>query len=126
MHNGHLTLTGRVQWLFQKERAETAVRHIRGVRQIHNHITVAPKATVRDVHHRIVKALHQNADVDARHITVTVSGDTATLTGAVDTWLQRDAAERAAAEAPGIAQVDNCIAVQSFHDSKLEDWDDQC
>jgi osmotically-inducible protein OsmY len=70
--------------------------------------------------------LHQNADVDARHITVTVSGDTATLTGSVGTWLQRNSAERAAANAPGVAHVDNQITVQSFHDSKMDDWDDIC
>jgi osmotically-inducible protein OsmY len=126
VHSGHLTLTGKVDWLFQKQSAENAVRHIRGVRAVLNHISVAPRAAVRDVRHRIVKALHQSADLDARHITVTVSGDTATLTGAVGTWLQRESAERAAANAPGIAQVDNRIIVQSFHDSKMDDWDEIC
>ena len=126
VHYGHITLTGKVDWLYQKESAEKAVRHIRGVRNVLNHITVAPQAAVRDVRHRIVKALHQNADVDARHITVMVSGDTATLTGMVGTWLQRESAERAAANAPGIAHVDNRIIVQSFHDSKMDDWDEIC
>ena len=126
IHYGHLTLTGKVEWLYQKENAERAVGHIRGVRGVLNHITVAPRAAVRDVRHRIVRALHQNADVDARHITVTVSGDTATLTGTVATWLQRDSAERAAANAAGIAHVDNRIMVQSFHDSKMDDWDEIC
>ena len=126
VHAGHVTLTGKVDWLFQKQSAENAVRHIRGVRGVLNHISVAPRAAVHDVRHRIVKALHQNADVDARHITVKVSGDTATLTGAVGTWLQREAAERATANAPGIAQVDNRIIVQSFHDSKMDDWDEIC
>jgi osmotically-inducible protein OsmY len=115
-----------VEWLFQKQIAENAVRHLRGVRGVQNYISVAPRAALRDVRHRIVKALHQNADVDARHITVTVSGDTATLTGAVGTWPQRESAERAAANAPGIAQVDNRIIVQSFHDSKMDDWDEIC
>ena len=126
VHSGHVTLTGKVEWLYQKQSAENAVHHIRGVRGVLNHISVAPRAAVRDVRHRIVKALHQNADVDARHITVTVSGDTATLTGAVGTWLQRESAERAAANAPGIAQVDNQIIVQSFHDSKTDDWEEIC
>jgi osmotically-inducible protein OsmY len=126
VHTGHVTLTGNVDWLFQKQSAENAVRHIRGVRSVLNHISVAPRAAVRDVRHRIVKALHQNADVDARHITVTVSGDRATLTGTAGTWLQRDSAERAAANAPGIAHVDNRIIVQSFHDSKMDDWDEIC
>jgi osmotically-inducible protein OsmY len=123
VRDGHVTLTGNVEWFFQKESAERAVRHIRGVRGVFNHIAVAPKAAVRDVRHRIVKALHQNADIDARHITVTVSGNTATLTGIVGTWLQRESAERAAANAPGIVLVENRITVQSFHDSKMDEWD---
>ena len=126
VHSGHVTLTGKVDWLYQKQSAENAVRHIRGVRGVLNHISVAPRVAVGDVRHRIVKALHQNADVDARHITVTVAGDTATLTGAIGTWLQRESAVRAAANAPGIAQVDNRIIVQSFHDSKMDDWDEIC
>jgi osmotically-inducible protein OsmY len=126
VHNGHVTLTGTVEWFYQKESAERAVRHIRGVRGVMNHVTVAPKAAIRDVRHRIVKALHQNADLDARHISVTVSGHTATLTGTVGTWLQRDSAERAAANAPGIAHVDNRVVVQSFHDSKIDEWDESC
>jgi osmotically-inducible protein OsmY len=126
VHNGHLTLTGKVDWLYQKESAEKAVRHIRGVRHVLNYISVAPRAAVGDVRHRIVKALHQNADVDARQIIVTVSGNTATLTGTVGTWLQWDSAERAAANAPGIAHVDNRITVQSFDDSKMDDWDEIC
>jgi osmotically-inducible protein OsmY len=126
LHHGHLTLTGNVEWLYQKESAEMAVRHIRGVRGVLNHITVVPRAAVPDVRHRIGRALHQNADVDARHITVTVSGNTATLTGTVGTWLQRDSAERAAANSPGIAHVDNRIVVQSLHDAKTDDWDEIC
>jgi osmotically-inducible protein OsmY len=126
VHNGHITLTGNVNWLYQKEAAGRAVRHIRGVRGVKNHVTVTPLAATRDVRFRIVKALHRDADVDARHITVTVSGDTATLAGSVGTWLQRDSAERAAASAPGIARVDNRIVVQSFHDAKNDDEDEIC
>ena len=126
VHRGQLTLTGDVEWLYQKESAERAVRHIRGVRGVLNHITVTSRVAVRDVRQRIVRALHQNADVDASHISVTVSGHLATLTGTVGTWLQRDSAERAAANAPGIAHVDNRILVQSFHDSKMDDLDEIC
>jgi osmotically-inducible protein OsmY len=126
VRNGHVTLTGKVEWLYQKEIAEKAVRHVRGVRGVMNYVTVTPKSVAGDVRYRIVKALHQNADVDARHITVAVSGNTARLTGTVGTWLQRDSAERAAANAPGIAHVDNQIVVQSFHDSKIDEWDEMC
>jgi osmotically-inducible protein OsmY len=39
------------------------------------------------------------------------AGDVVTLTGHVGTWLQREIAERAAADAPGIRRVDNQITV---------------
>ena len=113
VHNGHVTLTGKVDWLYQQREAEKAVRHIRGVRNVLNHITVAPRAVERDVRHRIVEALHRNANIDARHITLTVSGDKATLTGSVGSWLQRESAERAAADAPGITRVEDRIVVES-------------
>jgi osmotically-inducible protein OsmY len=112
VHNAHVTLTGKVNWLFQKREAEKAVRHIRGVRNVVNYIEVAPHAAERDVRRRIVQALHQSADVDAHHITVTLSGDTATLSGTVGTWLQRESAERAAENAPGIRKVVNAIVVE--------------
>ena len=126
VHSGHVTLTGRVHWLFQKQSAERAMRHIRGVRNVINYISVAPNAVVRDVRNRIVRALHENADVDARHVQVTVEGDTATLTGTVATWLQRDSAERASAQAPGVAHVENRIVVQSKHELPNESVDEIC
>jgi osmotically-inducible protein OsmY len=126
VEHGHLTLTGNADWLYERANAEDAVRHIRGVRGVLNRIVVSPKTAVRDVRRRIVKSLHQNADVDARHITVMVSGDTVTLTGTVGTWLQRESAERAAANAPGIARVENGIVVQSLHDGKTDEWDEEC
>ena len=124
VHSGHVTLTGHVEWLYQKAHAEWAVRHIRGVRHVSNRITVTPPAAIRDVRRRIVRAMHQDADVDARQISVSVSGDAVTLTGTVGTWLQWESAGRAAANAPGIASVDNRIVVQSIHDAKVEEWDE--
>jgi osmotically-inducible protein OsmY len=112
VHTGHVTLTGKVEWQFQSREAEKAVRHIRGVRNLVNRITVAPRAVERDVRHRIVEALHRNANIDARHIKVTVSGDKATLTGNVGSWLQWESAARAAADAPGVAHVENRIVVE--------------
>ena len=112
VHDGHVTLTGQVYWLFQSQDAERVIHHIRGIKGVQNYMTVAPQGVVKDVRHRIVAALHRNANVDAQHIFVTVTGDTAVLAGTVGTWLQREAAEEAAAEAPGIARVDNRLVVE--------------
>jgi osmotically-inducible protein OsmY len=123
VHNGHVTLTGTVSWLFEKRAAENAARHIRGVREVINYIEVVPRVAERDVRHRIVQALHSNADLHARHIAVAVSGGRATLTGNVGTWLQREAVERAAADAPGVTVVDNRLVVESEH---VEPPDEMC
>jgi osmotically-inducible protein OsmY len=121
VHNGYVTLTGPVSWIAQKKNAEKAVRHLRGVRGIFNHIDVTPDRTHRDVRHRIVEALHRNAGLDARHIAVSVAGDVALLTGAVGSWFQRETAEEAAASAPGIRLVDNRIAVHP--PEPPDDWE---
>jgi len=112
VHRGYVTLTGQADWMYQKHDAERAVRHIRGVHGVLNYITIAPRVVERDVRHRIVEALHRNANLDARHIKVIVNGDRAILTGSVGTWQQRETAERAAADAPGIRGVDDRIVVE--------------
>lgn len=126
VHNGHVTLTGTVEWLGQKQEAENAVRHVRGLVGVLNHITVNPKAGVRDLQRRIVRALHRNADIDARQISVVVDDDTVTLQGTVGSWMQRDAAERAAGSAPGIRRVDNEILVEPRDPDEPEHEDEVC
>ena len=111
VHNGHVTLTGPVDWMFQKTQAEKLVRHIPGVARVINHIEVLPRSGVRDIQKRIVQALHRSADVNARQVEVQIDGDIAILTGVVGSWLQREAAERAAGSAPGVTQVDNRITI---------------
>ena len=111
VHSGHLTLTGHVSTLFQRAAAETAVRSIRGVKGIVNRIEVASSASTSDVQHRIIRALRRETALDARGIDVDVSGSTVILMGAVRSWHEREAAERAAMHAPGITRVDNRITV---------------
>jgi osmotically-inducible protein OsmY len=113
IHNGYVTLTGVVNWLYQKQDAESAARHVQGVRGVFNEIVVKARSTAKDIRHRIVAALHRTTDVEARHVTVTVDGSLATLTGRVGSFMQFEAATRAAANAPGIARVDNHLEIRS-------------
>jgi osmotically-inducible protein OsmY len=128
VHNGHVTLTGKVDWLFQKRQAEKAVHHIAGVRGVLNHITVVPRGGERDLRRRIVQTMHANADIDARHIKVTVAGGRATLIGTVRSWLQRNAVERAVADAPGVTDVDNRLLVEApeVEPPEVEPPDEMC
>jgi len=121
VHNGHIGLTGTVEWFTQKQAAAAAVQHVPGVRAVANYIDVSPKPAFRDVHRRIVASLHRNADVDARNVRVEVDGDIVRLTGTVASWLQRETAERGAASAPGIRRVDNHILVEPPAIDDVED-----
>jgi osmotically-inducible protein OsmY len=111
VHHGHVTLTGTVHTLFQRVVAEKALRYLTGIKGLVNRIVVTPPVTAGDIQPRIVRALHQDAGIDAHGINVLVSGNSVTLTGTVRSWQERDSAERAVMHAPGITQVDNRISV---------------
>ena len=112
VHHGHVTLTGDVPWLFHRTNAERAIHRIPGILTITNRIVVTPTvASPGDVMQRITDALHRVADLNARHISVVIKGNTVMLSGQVTSWAQRDAAELAAAAAPGIGYVENRLEV---------------
>jgi osmotically-inducible protein OsmY len=111
VRNGHLTLSGVVEWMYQKAAAERAVKYLRGVKGVFNQITLSPSAVPKDVRKRIVDALHRHADIDARRIHVEAEGSRVTLSGTVRSWMEKDEAQRAAWRVPGVAVVDNRISV---------------
>jgi osmotically-inducible protein OsmY len=113
VHRGYVTLEGTAQWMFQRACAESAVAHLGGVRGVSNQIRVRPSVSVGRVKADIEAALLRCADVDARHVQVSVDGPIVTLSGQVSSWHEKQEAERAAWGAPGIARVENLITVGS-------------
>jgi osmotically-inducible protein OsmY len=111
VRDGHITLGGSVEWMYQKMAAERAVKYLRGVRGIFNQIRLEPKASPKDVQKRITAALHRHADIDARRIHVSAEGGAVVLGGSVRSWIEKDEAQRAAWAAPGVISVDNLISV---------------
>jgi osmotically-inducible protein OsmY len=109
--NGALILEGEVEWLFEKEAAADAVAHLDGVKGVSNQIVVKPRVGIAEVKADIGAAIHRCADIDARHVLVSVDGSIVTLSGEVSSWHQRQEAERAAGSAPGITRVENLIVV---------------
>lgn len=109
--HGWITLKGEVEWQYQRQEAERAVRRLLGVKGVSNLITVKPAATPSDLKKRIQDALVRNAQIDANGITVEVEGSKTILKGKVRSWAEREEAERVAWLAPGITSVDNRITL---------------
>jgi osmotically-inducible protein OsmY len=109
--NGWITLKGEVAYEFERRAAEQAVRLLPGVRGVSNLISVEPTIEPKNVKQEIEKTLQRQAMLDARNISVEVSGEEVTLRGTVHSWLERREAEKAAWAAPGVRSVKNYITV---------------
>ncbi len=109
--DGEIALEGSVPWHYQKDAAELAVRRIRGVKNVHNVIQLAPVADPDELKRKILEAFKRNAELDAQNITVEADRSVVTLKGTVRSWAEREEAERVAWSAPGITTVKNEIVV---------------
>jgi osmotically-inducible protein OsmY len=109
--DGWLTLEGALEWNYQRDRAEKAVRSVRGVIGVTNDITLKPRVAASEVKQKIEEALKRSAELDAGRITVETVGSKVTLKGTVRSWAERTEAERAAWQAPGVTTVENQIAI---------------
>ncbi|PUB65253.1 ornithine aminotransferase [Rhizobium leguminosarum bv. viciae USDA 2370] len=111
VQKGWVTLTGKVEWQYQKNAAAETVRDLGGVVGLSNLIEIAPRVSAADVKKRIEDAFKRDAELESQGIRVEVSGGSVTLRGKVHTWSERRAAERAAWSAPGIKTLNDQIAV---------------
>jgi osmotically-inducible protein OsmY len=114
VRNGLVTLEGDVEWQYQKQTAERAVRSLKGVKTVINDIKIKPRVQPSDIKQKIMDAFRRHAEVDANQITVEAHGGEIILKGKVRSWAERDEAERAAWRAPGVTNVDDRIVVSAM------------
>ncbi len=111
VEDGWVTLDGEVEHDYQRREVERVVAPVRGVLGVTNTITLRNPATPEQVEHVIENAFRREAQVDARHIKIEVSGHIARLYGNVHSMHESTAAMTAASAAPGIIVVENHLVV---------------
>jgi len=111
VQDGVVTLSGEVDWGYQKYAAEEAVHHLMGVVWLINQITVKPTIKPLDVKAKIESAFQRNALLDSRRIKIETRGSKVILSGSVRSWAERDQVERAAWAAPGVSEVESYIII---------------
>ena len=112
VEKGVVTLTGEVDWQFQRADADHVVHKLSGVFDVVNQIRVASPIHAVEVKEKIEKALQRSAELEASRITVETEGGRVILKGRVRAWYERDIAERAAWSAPGVTEVVDRLTIE--------------
>ncbi|WP_342240006.1 BON domain-containing protein [Inquilinus sp. OTU3971] len=111
VEKGWVTLTGSVDWDYQRGAAAADIQKLSGVVGLMNLIKVQPAVRAADVKQKIEDAFRRNAVLDAGEIRVSAVDGTITLNGRVRNWAERNTAERAAWSAPGVTAVEDHLLV---------------
>ena len=125
VEGGWVTLSGHVDWEYQRQAAHGAVRHLMGVKGVSDEIVIkevqiskktpvehvgevkvkTPELSSSTVRFDIEAALQRRARNDAKNISVEVAGGVVTLRGVVHTWSERELARQSAWGTPGVMNV---------------------
>jgi osmotically-inducible protein OsmY len=111
VENGQVSLTGQVDWFFQKAAAERDIRQLWGVVEIANRVTVKPRVDVVNISDDIMHALNRSWFFDPKTISVTANGGKVRLGGTARSLHERKLAAETAWGEPGVTDVENDIVV---------------
>ena len=111
VENGWVTLTGEVEWDYQRRAAAKVVRYLMGVTGVSDQVVIKASVSIDTVKSDIESALKRRAQHDAQHIKVEIRGTEVILTGSTHSWAESELARHAAWSAPGVRQVVDNITV---------------
>jgi osmotically-inducible protein OsmY len=111
VEKGWVTLTGVVEWDYQRRSAAWSVKNLIGVTGVSNQIAIKPAVTSTAIKSDIDAALKRRANGDSQNISVDVRGDHVTLSGNVHSWSERELVMHSAWGTPGVRDVVNNISI---------------
>ncbi len=112
VNDGIVTLEGQVDNILSKERAVRVARMTRGVRSVIDKIEVNPVGrTDKEVRDDVLRAIASDPVTDSWKINIAVSDRNVTLDGNVESYTEKQLAEKVAKSVRGVAGVDNQISI---------------
>jgi osmotically-inducible protein OsmY len=111
VENGCVTLSGDVDWQFQRQAAVDTVRPMTGVTGIDNQIRIKPSPSAMLVRADIEAALKRSAITDPGKISIVIQGSEVMLSGPVHSWAERETATNSAWNTPGVTKVVDMMTV---------------
>lgn len=111
VEDGWVTLSGELNWNYQKEAAQKLAVNLSGVKWVTNDITLKSETEDKVEKTDIENALTRNWTLDDKNIRVEVIENKVVLKGSVNSWYQKDEAGRIAWNAPGVISVNNELVV---------------
>ncbi|MEP7243891.1 MAG: BON domain-containing protein [Gammaproteobacteria bacterium] len=112
VEKGWVTLSGEVEWEYQRKIAADAIRNLMGVAGVSDLITIKPKVSAALVQSDIEAALKRRARSNAQNISVAVHDHDVTLSGTVDSWAELELARNSAWSTPGVYKVVDNMAIR--------------
>ena len=112
VEKAHISLSGEVDWHFQKKAAELDMRRLIGIVGVSNHIKIRSRVDVKNVGEDITDAMHRCWFSDSKKIEVSAEFGRVTLTGSVHSAHDRQFAATTAWNAAGVTNVTNEIVVK--------------
>lgn len=112
VEDGIVRLEGEAEWEYQRSNAKSAVEHLQGVRAVINAIVLKPRVMAADVKQQINAAFRRNAVIDAATINITIINSKVVLNGTVRSFAEKQDAEKAVWNAPGVSSVENNLEIE--------------
>jgi osmotically-inducible protein OsmY len=108
VEHGIVTLSGEVDWQFQRQEAERDVMRLSGVTAVVNMLQIRPRPQVGN----IKEGIKRSAEIEASNISVHIQDGKVTLNGHIKNWYEKNLIEKTVWSAPGVTEVDNRLVVQ--------------
>jgi osmotically-inducible protein OsmY len=110
VENGWVSLSGELDYEYQRQLATASVRHLIGVTGVTNQTAVKPSLTSRVIKSVIQAALKRRALIVAEKIKTTVNGGNGNLSGVMQSWSEGDMVSDSAWSTLGVTHVTDNIS----------------